>query len=227
MKICKLLSLLSLVLVMMLSVPVAFGESPAPPTSYVTDSEKSGTRVQTNEQWTVDSGQLPETATPAEAVPRYEESRAEIQTIAKSREPDNLRSEISHLSIDLRIGQPTPTPTPPEIQSIIDACAATAADLKSTRAYAAGLEAQNKLLQDRLETEKRATAILTELNDTRRAEASALRSALEAKNETIAAKDAAIAAQDKLIAELKKKKPSPWRRLGDILIGAAVFAVLK
>lgn len=218
MKICKLLSLLSLVLVMMLSVPVAFGESPAPPTSYVTDSEKSAIPVRTD----VEPSPLGETVLSGQQVANgsYDSSAA-----VKPETPETVAGRQHYTQPTLR--EPTPTPTPPDIQPIIDACAATAADLKQTRMYASGLEAQNKLLQDRLQTEKQATAILTELNDTRRAEASALRSALEAKNETIAAKDAAIAAQDKLIAELKKKKPSPWRRLGDILIGAAVFAVLK
>ena len=89
------------------------------------------------------------------------------------------------------------------------------------------LEDENAALKERLETEKRATALLAELNETRKAESNALRATVAAKNETITAKDAVIASQDKLIATLKTKKTSPWRRLGEVLIGAAVFAVLK
>lgn len=89
------------------------------------------------------------------------------------------------------------------------------------------LDAENASLRSRLETEKRATAILAELNETRKSEAEALRKAIDAKNETIAAKDAVITSQDKLIEGLKHKKSSPWRRLGDILIGAAAIAILK
>jgi len=54
-----------------------------------------------------------------------------------------------------------------------------------------------------------------------------LRAVIAAKNETIAAQEKVIASQDKLVAELKAKKRSPWSRVGDILIGAAIFAVLK
>jgi hypothetical protein len=68
---------------------------------------------------------------------------------------------------------------------------------------------------------------MKELIDTRRLETDDLRAALDAKNETIAAKDAVIDSQGKLIEKLKKNKVSPWRRIGDILIGAAVFAILK
>jgi hypothetical protein len=65
------------------------------------------------------------------------------------------------------------------------------------------------------------------LNETRKSENDALRAALAAKNETIAAKDAVIAGQDKLIDALKQKKTSPWKRLSDVLLGAAIFAILK
>jgi len=79
----------------------------------------------------------------------------------------------------------------------------------------------------RLETERRANALLNELNETRRAETEALRATVAAKNETIAAKDAALATQDKLIETLKTKKRSVWSRIGDIAIGAGLIAVLK
>ena len=67
--------------------------------------------------------------------------------------------------------------------------------------------------------------LLTELNETRKSEADALRTALTANDETIAAKDTVIAAQDKLIEALKRKKPSPWKRLGDVLIGIGLGMV--
>jgi hypothetical protein len=110
---------------------------------------------------------------------------------------------------------------------VINACAAAAEELRSSRALITALESENAALKKRLDTEKQANTLLAELNETRRSETEALRSALAAKNETIAAKDTVIAGQDKLIEALRKKKSSPWRRLGDILIGAAVFAVLK
>lgn len=102
-----------------------------------------------------------------------------------------------------------------------------AADLERTRGLAAALDDENGALRSLLETERRMTATLADLSETRKAESSALRSAIEAKNETISAKDAAIAAQDKVIEALKSKKSSPWRRLGDILIGAAAVLILK
>lgn len=110
---------------------------------------------------------------------------------------------------------------------IIGACAAGADELAKSRVLIADLESENTTLKERIETEKRTAAILTELVETRKAESDALRATVAAKNETIAAKDAVIASQDKLIDELKSRKSSPWRRLGDVLIGAAVFAILK
>jgi hypothetical protein len=110
---------------------------------------------------------------------------------------------------------------------LIAACNAAVEDLKATRILVNSLEKENQLLKERLDTEKRTVAILTELNDTRRSESEALRKTVEAKNETIAAKDAVIASQDALVQTLKSKRRSPLSRLGDILIGAAVIAVLK
>ena len=104
---------------------------------------------------------------------------------------------------------------------------AAAVELEQTRVLVLALESENHALAGRLDTEKRTTVVLTELNKTQKSEADALRSVVTAKNETITAKDAVISAQDKLVEALKKKKTSPWRRLGDILIGAAVFAILK
>lgn len=110
---------------------------------------------------------------------------------------------------------------------IVSACSAVVDELKASRALIEALDAENTSLKTRLETEKRTTAILTELNETRKSESDALRKAIDGKNESLTARDAVIATQDKLIDALKTKKPSPWRRLGDILIGAAAIAVLK
>ena len=109
----------------------------------------------------------------------------------------------------------------------IPACMAVAVEFEKTRILATALESENMALNERLATERQATALLTELNNTRKSETEAIRSSLAAKNETIAAKDNVIVSQDKLITALKDKKTSPWRRLGDVLIGAAVFAILK
>jgi len=132
------------------------------------------------------------------------------------------------------ISKPQPTPTPPSVppertvtQGLIDACAATVNDLEKSRAYIAALETENKLIRERLDTEKRTAATLSELNETRRAETSALRGVVEAKNEALAAKNEVIANQEKLIAELKKKKTSIWRRIGDVALGVAIIAVLR
>lgn len=100
-------------------------------------------------------------------------------------------------------------------------------ELKASRALIDALESENAALNERLETEKQATAILKELNETRKGESEALRSVVAAKDETIAAQEKVIASQDRLTAALKTQKRSPWSRVGDILIGAAIFAVLK
>jgi septal ring factor EnvC (AmiA/AmiB activator) len=117
--------------------------------------------------------------------------------------------------------------SPSSTLNFVPACSAAVDDLIATRRLATALDAENKSLTERLATEKQRNALLGELNETRKSENAALETAIRAKNETIAAKDAAIAAQDKLIAELRSKRSSPWRRLGDILIGAAVIAILK
>lgn len=112
-------------------------------------------------------------------------------------------------------------------QDVLNACAAAADDLAATQKLADALDAENDALRQRLATEQRTTALLTELNETRRSENAALQTAIAAKNETITAKDAVIAGQDKLIGELRSKRTSPWRRIGDILIGFAAAAILK
>lgn len=112
-------------------------------------------------------------------------------------------------------------------ENLINACAATADELAKTRKFVTVLEAENKMLSERLDTETRSSTLLRELNETRKSEAETLRATVAAKNKSIAAKDAVIGKQDELVRELKNKKTSPWKRLGDVLIGVAIFAVLK
>lgn len=115
----------------------------------------------------------------------------------------------------------------PKNETLLSACNAAVDELKGSRVLIEALEAENAALRVRLETEKRTTALLTELNDSRRAESEALKVAVAAKNEAITAKDAAIAAQDRLIEQLKTKKRSPWGRVADILLGAGLRSLIK
>ena len=100
-------------------------------------------------------------------------------------------------------------------------------ELAKSRLLIDTLAAENDALKTRLDTERQLTAVLTELDTARRAEADALRGTVKSKDEALNAKDAVIAADDKLIAALKAKKPSAWRRLADILIGAGIVAIAK
>jgi len=109
---------------------------------------------------------------------------------------------------------------------LVRACAAAVGELSASRELIDALDAENKALKQRLETEKQTTALLGELNETRKSETEALRAALTAKNEALTAKDAVIASQDKLIETLKQKKSSPWKRLGDVLIGIGVGVLM-
>ena len=115
----------------------------------------------------------------------------------------------------------------PEGVTLTEACIAAVEELGAARRLVGLLERENGLLKDRLETEKRTVSLLAELNESRRAENEALRNAVTAKNETVHAKDAVIANQEKLIATLKNRKTSPWKRLGDVLIGLAAGAILR
>jgi septal ring factor EnvC (AmiA/AmiB activator) len=110
---------------------------------------------------------------------------------------------------------------------LIAACNAVADELKASRELIDTLEKENVALTSRLATEKQTTALLTELNETRKTETEALRSAIAAKDEALTAKDSVIAAQDKLIETLKRKKSSPWKRIGDVLVGVGIALVLK
>lgn len=222
MKICRSLNLLLVVLVLTLSVQVAFGQSPAPPNNFVSVYEKSDIRakaVVSSQPSAVGSESLT-------AIQRQDVKPPGVADTATLRQSDAAIKTITNYETT----QPQPAPTPPAVppeQAIINACAATAEDLGKTRTYASALESENKLLRERLDTEKRTVETLSELNETRRAETSALRGVVEAKNEALAARNEQIAAQEKLIAELKKKKTSIWKRIGDVALGVAIISVLR
>ena len=117
---------------------------------------------------------------------------------------------------------------PPDSASqIVNACAAAADELQRTRVLVTALENENSAFRQRLDIAVRTETVLNELIETRRSETEALKNTLAAKNETIAAKNAALARQDEFIVELKRRKSSPWKRLGDVLIGVAAAAILK
>lgn len=143
----------------------------------------------------------------------FAQSKAQVPNSAPSLPTSGTRAAIEKKDFSQR--------------DVIDACAAAAEDLAKTRRLAAALENENKTLSDRLETANRSSAIFKELNETRKSDTEALRTSVAAKNETIAAKDAVIVRQEELVRELKNKKTSPWKRLGDVLLGVAIFAVLK
>lgn len=100
-------------------------------------------------------------------------------------------------------------------------------EIAASRRLVDALEEENLALRQRLETEKERAALLAELSETRRRENDALRMSLAAKGDALAAKDFVIAAQEKYISELKAKKPSVWKRLGDIAVGVVLGAVLR
>ncbi|MEP7075393.1 MAG: hypothetical protein ABI878_06250 [Acidobacteriota bacterium] len=110
---------------------------------------------------------------------------------------------------------------------LIGACAAAVEDLRATRELAASLETENAALKKQLDTATQSIDLLTELDVTRKSETDALRETVAAKTQAIAAKDSVIESQDKLISALKSKKSSPWKRLGDVLIGVGIAAVLR
>ncbi len=100
-------------------------------------------------------------------------------------------------------------------------------ELELSQKLIATLERENAALKQRLDTEKASNVLLTELNETRKSEAEALRQTIAAKNEALAAKDAVIAAQDAFITSLKQKKTSVWKRIGDIAIGVIAGAAIR
>lgn len=117
---------------------------------------------------------------------------------------------------------------PPRDESrTLNACSAAVDELKASRKLIELLETETALLKERLSTEKHTTSLLLELTATQKAESEALRNALNAKNETVAAKDKVIETQSKLVDALNKKKTSPWKRIGDVLIGVAAGMVLR
>lgn len=107
------------------------------------------------------------------------------------------------------------------------ACAAAADELAAARNLIELLEKNRQLLEARLETEKRIADLALQLAESRRLETMALRQAADAREETIAALAARIEAQEKMIADLKKRKTSVWKRLGDVMIGVAAGAILR
>ena len=109
---------------------------------------------------------------------------------------------------------------------LASACNAAADELTASRALIDALERDNAALKQGLEVEKQTTQLLTELDQTRKSESESLHSAITAKNEALAAKDSVIATQDKLIEALKRKKSSPWKRVGDVLIGIGLGTLL-
>lgn len=109
----------------------------------------------------------------------------------------------------------------------VTACAAVANELAETRRLVTALEAENRALRERVTAAKRLEDSLTALAETQRLEADALRRSIEARDRAIAAKDSVIAKQEEAIAELKRRKDSPWKRVGYILIGAAAASILK
>ena len=109
----------------------------------------------------------------------------------------------------------------------LNACSAAVNELKASRRLIELFETETALLKERLSTEKHTTSLLLELTATQKAESEALRNALNAKNETIAAKDKVIETQSKLVDALNKKKTSPWKRVGDVLIGVAAGMVFR
>ena len=109
----------------------------------------------------------------------------------------------------------------------VSACLAATEELKATRRLVEVLDRETEFLKERLESEKRTASLLAELSESRRAENEALRDAMAAKNETIVAKDTVIDGQEKLIVTLQKRKSSPWKRLGDVLIGVAAGAIFR
>lgn len=100
-------------------------------------------------------------------------------------------------------------------------------EIETSRRLIALLEEENALLKKRLATEKEISTLLNQLAESRRLEAEGLRKATDAKDETIAALKQQAATQEKIIAELKRRKSSPLRRIGDVLIGIAAGMILK
>lgn len=101
---------------------------------------------------------------------------------------------------------------------------AAALELEQSRRLITALEDERRVLADRLETERRATTVLNEINETRKSENTALTATVRAKDETIAARDTVIAAQQK---QIESRRPSLLRRVGDILAGVAIGRILK
>lgn len=107
------------------------------------------------------------------------------------------------------------------------ACSQAADELSAVRAFAASLESQARELRTALAAERELNALLTELAATQKAQTKALTATIDAKNEALDAKGRTIAAQEELIGNLKQKRSSIWRRVGDVLLGAGAAIILK
>ncbi|HBR57613.1 MAG TPA: hypothetical protein DEA22_09105 [Blastocatellia bacterium] len=112
-------------------------------------------------------------------------------------------------------------------KGLVAACAAAVEELKQSRELLTALEKENEFFRLRLETEKERAAILAELVDTRKKENAAQAAALDARRGEAEALRAVIAAQGELVTALRKKKRSPLARIGDVLLGAGLIAILK
>jgi hypothetical protein len=91
----------------------------------------------------------------------------------------------------------------------------------------AAQDEQLRLTNERLETEKKTSAIALDLADSRKREAEALRAAVVAAKDAIAAKDSIIANKDKEIEILKKKKPSFLTIVKTVAVGIGIGMILR
>jgi len=203
MKNLKLSAAISVLLGVMSSVHAASAQSTRPPTNSAPGSQTSDIRVSNPPASSVSSSSASGVSSPTVR-------EGAVRPIARETPPGALTNVRA---TDTRTAD--------------TACAAAVSELEASRRLIDLIDRENKLLKDRLETETRTTAVLTELNASLRAESEALKTALTAKTETLAAKEEVIAAQQKLIDSLKTKKSSPWKRIGDILIGVAAGALLR
>lgn len=123
--------------------------------------------------------------------------------------------------------KPATLASEPDARNVVSPCAAAVEELAAIRRLVSALENENAGLRGRLETARRLEAVLIELNAERRGETDALRAAIAAKDKEIEAKDTAMKQQTEMISELKKRKSSPLKRLGDVLAGIAIAAILR
>lgn len=111
-------------------------------------------------------------------------------------------------------------------QTTLNDCSKAFDELEKQDELVISQDAEIKLLNERLESEKEKKSIALELAESRRREAQSEREAKEAKSDVIAAKDETIAAKDKQIENkdkeieiLKKRKISPIEKAKYIGLG--------